>query len=57
MFTTAHWRNALGRNEVLRSITDTLMVGVAAATLGVVISLFVSYVVTRTAGGAARRST
>ena len=48
MFTTAHWRNALGREDVLKSITDTLMVGVGAATLGVVVSIFVSYVVTRT---------
>jgi iron(III) transport system permease protein len=48
MFTTTHWRSALGREDVLRSITDTLMVGVAAATLGVVLSVLVSYVVTRT---------
>jgi iron(III) transport system permease protein len=48
MFTTTHWRNALGREDVLRSITDTLMVGVAAATLGVVLSVLISYVVTRT---------
>ena len=51
MFTTQHWVNALGREEVLKSIRDTLMVGIAAASLGVVISLFISYVVTRTAGG------
>ena len=38
----------LGRDEVLKSIMDTLMVGVAAATLGVVVSLLVSYIVTRT---------
>lgn len=49
MFTTTHWTNALGRDDVLKSITDTLIVGAAAATLGVVASLFVSYVVTRTA--------
>lgn len=49
MFTTEHWRNALGRDEVLRSVMDTLMVGVASATLGVVVSLLISYVVTRTA--------
>src|SRR5262245_3537844 len=48
MFTTTHWRNALGREDVLRSITDTLMVGVVAATLGVVLSVLVSYIVTRT---------
>jgi iron(III) transport system permease protein len=48
MFTTTHWRNALGRDEVLKSIVDTLMVGVAAATLGVVVSVFISYIVTRT---------
>ena len=34
MFTTKHWSNALGRDEVLRSIADTLMVGVTAATAG-----------------------
>jgi iron(III) transport system permease protein len=33
---------------VLKSITDTLVVAVAAATLGVVVSIFISYVVTRT---------
>jgi iron(III) transport system permease protein len=48
MFTTAHWSSALGRHEVLTSIMDTLMVGVAAATLGVVVSVLISYVVTRT---------
>jgi len=49
MFTTTHWSNALGRDEVLKSIVDTLIVGVAAATLGVVVSVFISYIVTRTA--------
>ncbi len=48
MFTTQHWANALGRDDVLKSIRDTLMVGIAAATLGVVVSLFISYIVTRT---------
>jgi iron(III) transport system permease protein len=48
LFTTQHWVNALGRDDVLKSICDTLMVGVAAATLGVILSLFISYVVTRT---------
>jgi iron(III) transport system permease protein len=51
MFTTQHWANALGRDDVLKSIRDTLMVGIAAASLGVVVSLFISYVVTRTAWG------
>jgi iron(III) transport system permease protein len=51
MFTTQHWANALGREEVLKSIRDTLVVGIAAASLGVVVSLFISYVVTRTAWG------
>ncbi|MPZ35098.1 MAG: ABC transporter permease subunit [Rhodospirillales bacterium] len=49
MFTTQHWANALGRDDVLKSVRDTLVVGIAAATLGVVVSLFISYVVTRTA--------
>lgn len=49
MFTTSHWKSALGREDVLRSITDTLIVGAVAASLGVVMSLFISYVVTRTA--------
>jgi iron(III) transport system permease protein len=48
MFTTTHWSNALGRDDVLRSIADTMIVGVTAATLGVIISIFISYVVTRT---------
>ena len=48
MFTTTHWSNALGRDDVLKSIVDTLIVGVTAATLGVIISIFISYVVTRT---------
>src|SRR5262245_56133770 len=48
MFTTTHWSSALGRDDVLKSIMDTLIVGVTAATLGVVVSIFISYVVTRT---------
>ena len=48
MFTTTHWSNALGRDDVLKSIIDTMIVGVTAATLGVIISIFISYVVTRT---------
>lgn len=47
MFTTEHWANALAGDDVLASILDTLTVGVAAATLGVMIALVVSYVVTR----------
>lgn len=47
MFTTEHWANALAGDDVFASIFDTLTVGVAAATLGVVIALVVSYVVTR----------
>ena len=47
MFTTEHWANALAGDDVLESILDTLTVGVAAATLGVVIALVISYVVTR----------
>ena len=48
MFTTRHWGDALGRTAVLTSIEDTVMVGVTAATLGVVVSILISYVVTRT---------
>ena len=51
MLTTKHWSNALGRGEVLRSIADTLMVGTMAATVGVIASVFISYVVTRTSWG------
>ena len=56
MFTTTHWSNALGRDDVLRSIVDTMIVGVTAATLGVIISIFISYVVTRTAWARTHRS-
>jgi iron(III) transport system permease protein len=48
MLTTKHWADALGRTAVLTSIEDTLLVAVAAATLGVVASALVAYVVTRT---------
>lgn len=48
MFTTQHWTDALSREEVLTSIRDTLLVGIAAATAGVIMSLFISYIVTRT---------
>ena len=48
MLTTRHWADALGRTAVLTSIKDTLIVSVAAATLGVVLSAVISYVVTRT---------
>ena len=50
MFTTKHWSNTLGRYEVLRSIADTLMVGMMAATLGVIVSVFISYVNTNRGG-------
>jgi iron(III) transport system permease protein len=48
LFTTKHWSDALGRTAVLTSIKDTLVVAVASATLGVVASALVAYVVTRT---------
>ena len=48
MLTTRHWTDALGRTAVLTSIKDTLVVSVLAATLGVILSALISYVVTRT---------
>ena len=48
LFTTRHWTDALGRTAVLTSIKDTVLVAVAAATLGVALSAAISYVVTRT---------
>ena len=48
LFTTRHWTDALGRAAVLTSIKDTLVVSVLAATLGVVLSAVISYVITRT---------
>ncbi len=48
MLTTNHWRDALARSAVLTSIKNTLLVGVAAATIGVIASALISYVVTRT---------
>jgi iron(III) transport system permease protein len=48
LFTTRHWADALGRTAVLTSIKDTILVSVAAATLGVILSAVISYVVTRT---------
>ncbi len=48
MVTTKHWTDALGRTAVLTSIKDTLVVSVASATLGVVASALIAYVVTRT---------
>ena len=48
MLTTKHWTDALGRTAVLTSIRDTLIVALAAATLGIVASALVAYVVTRT---------
>ena len=48
MLTTTHWSDALGRTAVLTSIRDTLIVSVAAATLGIVVSALIAYVVTRT---------
>jgi iron(III) transport system permease protein len=48
MFTTRHWTDALSRTAVLSSLKDTVTVGVAAATLGMIVSALVSYVVTRT---------
>ena len=43
-----HWTDALSRTAVLTSIKDTLAVSVTAATLGMIISALISYVVTRT---------
>ena len=48
MLTTDHWRDALARSAVLTSIKNTVLVGVAAATIGVIASAMISYVVTRT---------
>jgi iron(III) transport system permease protein len=48
MLTTNHWRDALARSAVLTSIKNTLLVGVAAATIGMIASVLISYVVTRT---------
>jgi len=48
MFTTRHWTDALGRTAVLSSVKDTLIVSMAAATLGVVASALIAYGVTRT---------
>ena len=51
MLTTDHWRDALARSAVLTSIKNTLVVSVAAATLGAIASALISYVVTRTTWG------
>jgi iron(III) transport system permease protein len=48
MLTINHWRDALARSAVLTSIKNTLLVGVAAATIGMIASALISYVVTRT---------
>jgi iron(III) transport system permease protein len=48
MRTTRHWTDALSRTAVLTSVKDTLAVGVTAATLGMIVSALISYVVTRT---------
>lgn len=48
MFTTRHWVRVLTTPEVIQSIRNTILVGVGSATLGVILSLLVSYVVTRT---------
>jgi iron(III) transport system permease protein len=48
MLTTRHWTDALSRTAVLTSIKDTLTVSVAAATLGMLVSALIAYVVTRT---------
>ena len=48
MLTTRHWTDALGRTAVLTSVRDTLIVSVSAATLGIVLSALIAYVVTCT---------
>ena len=48
MITTRHWTDALGRTAVLTSVKDTLIVSVASATLGIIASAMIAYVVTRT---------
>jgi iron(III) transport system permease protein len=48
MFTTKRWTDALGRTAVVTSVKDTLIVSMAAATLGVIGSALIAYVVTRT---------
>jgi len=54
MLTTRHWADALGRTAVLTSIKDTLAVSIAAATLGVIGSALIAYVVTRSTWGGRR---
>ena len=54
MLTTRHWADALGRTAVLTSIKDTLVVSIAAATLGVIGSALIAYVVTRSTWGGRR---
>jgi iron(III) transport system permease protein len=48
MLTTRHWTDALGRTAVLTSVRDTLIVSVTSATLGIIASALIAYVVTRT---------
>lgn len=48
MLTTRHWTDALGRTAVLTSVVDTLVVSVTSATLGIIASALIAYVVTRT---------
>ena len=48
MLTTRHWTDALGRTAVLTSVKDTLIVSVTSATLGIIASALIAYVVTRT---------
>ena len=48
MLTTRHWTDALGRTAVLTSVEDTLIVSVTSATLGIIASALIAYVVTRT---------
>jgi iron(III) transport system permease protein len=48
LFTTRHWDVVLHRASLVDSIKNTLIVGVGAATLGVIACALLSYTVTRT---------
>ena len=48
LLTGRHWETVLGRASLVRSIKNTVIVGVGAATLGVLACSLLSYTVTRT---------
>ena len=49
-FTTMHWTKIFGRDDIIESLINSITFAAAAATIGIVISFTMAYLLQRTAG-------